>query len=145
MIYKFKALHKVLHLRRYKMNDDTNNTPNSPPHNELMRAGKDVAADFSALTLTAYAGFEKITEFNLSTAKAAMNHSFNTMQAVSGAKTPQEIIELHSKMALPLSEKIASYHNIFYGIISETAGEFSKIYKKFFDFQKITTQNNKIK
>lgn len=104
----------------------------NPNHNEFMRAGKDIAADFSALTLTAYAGFEKMTALNLATAKAAMNHSLGTFQAASAAKNPQEIIDLHSNAVPPLTEKATSYHRVFYGIFSETAGEIVKIYKKWY-------------
>ncbi|MBY0455063.1 MAG: TIGR01841 family phasin [Burkholderiaceae bacterium] len=94
---------------------------------QFTAAGKDAAADFSNLALTAYAGFEKLTDLNLATSKALLNDSLGSLQAAASAKTPQEALAAQSELARPLAEKAATYGRTVYEIASQTNAELAKV------------------
>jgi len=93
-------------------------------------AGKNAAADFSAAATTAFAGFEKLAELNLSTAKSVLNGTLNSLQAAAAAKTPEEVLAAQTNFVKPLTEKVTAYSRSVYEIASETGTELSKSSKE---------------
>ena len=93
-------------------------------------AGKTAAADFSAAATTAFAGFEKLAELNLATAKSVLNGTLNSLQAVAAAKTPEEVLAAQTNLVKPLAEKATAYGRSVYEIASETSSELSKSSKE---------------
>ena len=61
------------------------------------------------LSTRVFSGFEKLAELNLATSKAAVTESFGHLQAVMGAKDPQQLLALQTGLFQPLAEKSASY------------------------------------
>ncbi|MDD2545062.1 MAG: phasin family protein [Burkholderiaceae bacterium] len=93
---------------------------------QFNNASQNAAAELSALAQTAFAGFEKLTEFNLATTKAALTQTLDSLQAVAQAKTPQDVLAVQSSLVKPLAEKAAAYSRNVYAIASETSSELSK-------------------
>ena len=100
-------------------------------------AGKNAAADLTALATTAFAGFEKLAELNMSTAKSVLEGSLGSLQAVASASTPEDMMAVQTKLAQPLAEKAAAYGRSVYEITSQTSAELTKVSKdKMSDAQK---------
>ena len=74
----------------------------------LAAANKAAAADLAAMATTAFAGFEKLAELNIATAKSALESSLSSIQAAAAATTPQDVIAVSTKLAQPLAEKAAA-------------------------------------
>lgn len=101
-------------------------------------AGKDAAADFAAVALTSFAGFEKLAKLNLDTAKSVLEGSLESIQAMASATTPEDVLGVQTQLAQPLAEKAAAYSRRVYEIASQTGVELSKVSKsKLADAQKI--------
>jgi phasin family protein len=64
------------------------------------------AADLSQ---TAFAGFERLVELNMAAGKAAVGESFANMQALMGAKSPQDLLAVQAALVQPAFEKSVSY------------------------------------
>lgn len=103
----------------------------------LAAANKAAAADLAAMATTAFAGFEKLAELNIATAKSALESSLSSIQAAAAATTPQDVIAVSTKLAQPLAEKAAAYGRSVYEITSQTSAELTKVSKdKMADAQK---------
>lgn len=101
-------------------------------------AGKNAAADLAAVALTSFAGFEKLAELNLATAKSVLESSLESIQAMASATTPEDVLGVQTQLAQPLAEKVAAYSRRVYEITSQTGVELSKVSKsKLADAQKI--------
>lgn len=86
-------------------------------------------SNFQALEVLAtqsFAGFEKLVELNLATAKAVLREAFNHTSAALGAKDAQELLALQVGMLQPMTEKSAAYGQNLYTIATGTGAEFSK-------------------
>lgn len=86
-------------------------------------------SNFQALEVLAtqsFAGFEKLVELNLATAKAVLGEAFDHTSAVLGAKDAQELLALQVGMLQPMTEKSAAYGQNLYTIANGTGAEFSK-------------------
>lgn len=90
---------------------------------QIVNANKAAAAEFSALATSAFAGFEKLAEFNMATAKAAMADSVESFQTILSAKTPQEVLAAQTAIVQPLAEKAVAYSRSVYEIASEATAE----------------------
>ena len=93
-------------------------------------AGKNAAADFSAAATTAFAGFEKLAELNMATAKSVLTGTLDSLQAVAAAKTPEEVLAAQTNLVKPLTEKATAYSRSVYEIASATSTELSKSSKE---------------
>jgi phasin family protein len=91
------------------------------------KAGFD-AALFGASTLvhTSFAGFEKLVELNIATAKSAIEASTAAAQRSVSAKDPQEFAAVQAELAQPAFEKSAAYVKGVYEIAASTNGAFIK-------------------
>jgi len=69
---------------------------------------------------------EKLDELNLSAAKAALDESSSSTQAVLSVKDAQEQVAMQANLFQPLAEKTAAYSRHLYDIASGTSGEFTK-------------------
>src|ERR1035437_1664623 len=78
------------------------------------------------LATKAQAGAEKLTDLNMTTAKAALGESFEQVQAVLGAKDPQALAALAADIAKPLAEKSAAYAQEFQNIVAGVSAEFTQ-------------------
>ena len=81
------------------------------------------AADLSQ---TAFAGFERLVELNMAAGKAAVGETLSNMQALMGAKTPQDMMAVQAALVQPAFEKSVSYGRHLTDIANSTGAEFTK-------------------
>jgi phasin family protein len=101
------------------------------------------------LTAKAFEGVEKLVELNLSAAKAALDESAHSTQAVLSVKDAQELLAMQANLFQPLAEKTAAYSRHLYDIASGTGSEFTKAFesqsiaaqKQFSNLVETATQN----
>ena len=88
--------------------------------------------DLNTMATTALAGFEKLVELNLATAKSALADTAEQMQAGFAVKAPQDV----AAMAQPMADKAAAYGRAVASIVTETGSALSKAAEaKFADVQ----------
>ena len=90
-----------------------------------------------AMSHTMFDATEKLCDLNLAAAKALLEESAEKTQVMLGVKDPQELLAVGSGLAQPALEKVVSYNRNVYGIVSDAAADFSKI------FETQIGQNNK--
>jgi phasin family protein len=78
------------------------------------------------LSQTAFAGFERFIELNIAAGKAAVGESFANMQALMGAKTPQDMMAVQAALVQPAFEKSVSYGRHLADIANSTSAVFTK-------------------
>ena len=93
---------------------------------QIVAAHKANVETLFGLTAKAFEGVEKLVELNMSAAKAAMDESSNSTQAVLSVKDAQELLAMQANLFQPLAEKTAAYSRHLYEIASGTSGEFTK-------------------
>lgn len=93
---------------------------------QILAAHKANVETLFGLTAKAFEGVEKLVELNLSAAKAALNESSNSTQAVLSVKDAQELVTMQANLFQPLAEKTAAYSRHLYDIASGTSSEFTK-------------------
>ena len=79
--------------------------------------------EFAAKALTTLA---EVTELNMATAKASLEHLSAATQQVLAAKDAQEVIQLTSAQAQPSAEKALAYGRQLASIASKTQAELAK-------------------
>jgi phasin family protein len=77
----------------------------------------------------AFSGLEKLVELNLATSKSAMEDTFGQLQAVMGAKDPQELMGLQAGLLQPLAEKSVAYGKQIYAVATDTSAELTKAFE----------------
>lgn len=81
---------------------------------------------FYGLTHSAFAGFEKMVELNLTATKAALSETMGHAHAAMGVKDAQELMALQAGLIQPLAEKSVSYSRHLYDIATSTGAQFGK-------------------
>jgi phasin family protein len=81
---------------------------------------------FYGLTHSAFAGFEKKVELNLTATKAALSETMGHAHAAMGVKDAQELMALQAGLIQPLAEKSVSYSRHLYDIATSTGAQFGK-------------------
>lgn len=102
----------------------TNYTPE-----QLAASTKANVKAMEGFTTQAYSGFEKLVELNMAASKSMLAESFSQLQAVMGAKDPQEVMALQTAMAQPLAEKSVAYGRHVYAIATEAGADFTKAFE----------------
>jgi phasin family protein len=123
--------------------------PNKDFHNQFLETHmtvnteKFVAANKAAVDSllsvanTALASAERIAALNLNTARAALEDTVSGVQAIAGAKSPQDIASAATALTQPAIEKATAYARSIYEITSQSQGELTKMIEaQFGDFQK---------
>ena len=87
------------------------------------KANLSAAADLSQ---TAFAGFERLVELNMAAGKAAVGETFSNMQALLGAKSPQDLMAVQAALVQPAFEKSVSYGRHLADIANSTSAVFTK-------------------
>ena len=95
------------------------------PAEQFLASAKTAVTDLTDLAATSMAGFEKLVELNMATAKAALSDSAEQMQAAFSAKAPQDLTAA-AQFAQPMSEKAAAYTKAVAGIVTETGAALTK-------------------
>lgn len=95
------------------------------PTEQFLASATAAMADLNKLAATAMAGFEKLVELNLSTAKSALADTAEQMQTGFAAKAPQDMAAM-GLLAQPMAEKAAAYGRAVAGIVTETGSALSK-------------------
>ena len=96
---------------------------NAEQFTATQQANLNVAA---GLSQTAFAGFERLVELNMAAGKAAVGESFANMQALMGAKSPQDLMAVQAALVQPAFEKSVSYGRHIADIANSTGAEFTK-------------------
>ena len=81
------------------------------------------------LSQTAFAGFERLVELNMAAGKAAVGESFANMQALMGAKNPQDLMAVQAALVQPAYEKSVSYGRHIADIANSTSAVFTKAFE----------------
>ena len=95
------------------------------PAEQYLATAKTAISDLNNVATTAFAGFEKLVELNLSTAKTALADAAEQVQFGFAAKAPQELPSA-AALAQPMAEKAAAYGRAVAGIVTETGTALSK-------------------
>ena len=82
---------------------------------QFLASATTAVTDLNTLATTAMAGFEKLVELNLATAKSALADSAEQMQAGFATKAPQDMAAMAS-LAQPMADKAAAYGRAVAGI-----------------------------
>ena len=80
----------------------------------------------AGLSQTAFAGFERLVELNMAAGKAAVGETFSNMQALMGAKSPQDLMAVQAALVQPAFEKSVSYGRHLADIANSTGAEITK-------------------
>ncbi|CAD5369661.1 Phasin_2 domain-containing protein [Rubrivivax sp. A210] len=105
------------------------------PAEQFLASAKTAMSDLNEMAATAMAGFEKLVELNMSTAKSALADSAGQLQAGLSAKAPQDL-GAAAALAQPMAEKAAAYGRAVAGIVTETGTALTKAAEgKFADVQ----------
>jgi phasin family protein len=96
---------------------------NAEQFSAAQQANLTAAADLSQ---TAFAGFERLVELNMAAGKAAVGESFSNVQALMGAKSPQDLLAVQAALVQPAFEKSVSYGRHMADIANSTSAVFTK-------------------
>lgn len=96
------------------------------PTEQITASGQQAAEQISQIATSAFNGVEKMTELNLATSKSVLNDTLSSLQAVAGAKSPQEAMSAQAELLKPMAEKAAVYGKAAYAIAAETGAELTK-------------------
>lgn len=96
------------------------------PTEQITASGQQAAEQISQIATSAFSGVEKMTELNLATSKSVLNDALSSLQAVAGAKNPQEAMSAQAELLKPMAEKAAVYGKAAYAIAAETGAELTK-------------------
>jgi phasin family protein len=91
---------------------------------EIQKGQLDAAFAFGQ---TFFDATERLIELNLAAAKANLEETVETTQALLAARDVQELVALSSTVAQPSFEKAVSYSRAVYGIANGASGEVSRI------------------
>jgi len=95
------------------------------PAEQFLASAKTAMAELTDIATSSMAGFEKLMELNLATAKTAMADAAEQMQAAFSAKAPQDLAAVTS-LVQPMAEKAAAYGRAVAGIVTETGAALTK-------------------
>ncbi|AIY41106.1 granule-associated protein [Collimonas arenae] len=84
-------------------------------------------ASYADFTAKVFAGMEKLTDLNLSIAKASLKESTDITQKLFSAKDPQEFFSLSAALAQPNTERSVAYSRHFASIVSDTRAALIKV------------------
>jgi len=82
------------------------------------------------LTHSAFAGFEKMVELNMTATKAALSETVGHAHAAMGVKDVQELLALQAGLFQPMAEKSVSYSRHLYDIATSTGAQFGKAFEE---------------
>jgi len=82
-----------------------------------------------AMSNQAFSSVEKLTELNLTAARASLNESADHAKALLGAKDLQEVMALQASAIQPLAEKAAAYNRHVYDIATHAGEVFGKAFE----------------
>ena len=92
---------------------------------QFLASATTAVTDLNTVATTALAGFEKLVELNMATAKSALADSAEQLQAGFAAKAPQDMAAVAS-LTQPMAEKAAAYGRAVADIVTETGAALSK-------------------
>ena len=96
---------------------------------QVMATNKANLNNLFALSNQAFSSVEKLTELNLTAARASLNESADHAKALLGAKDVQEALALQAAAFQPLAEKAAAYNRHVYDIATHAGEVFGKAFE----------------
>lgn len=84
---------------------------------------------FSGLSEKAFSSFEKLVQLNMSTAKAAISQSLESLQTLASAKDVQSVLALQSSLVQPLNESASAYSRSLYEIVSGASADLASTFE----------------
>jgi phasin family protein len=97
----------------------------SQPTEQFLNAAHTALGELNSLAATGMAGFEKLVELNLATAKNAMADTADQVQAALSAKAPQDL-GAPAALLQPMAEKAAAYGRAVASIVTDTGAALTK-------------------
>lgn len=98
-----------------------------PQYGEMMF--KSVAQAFADVSAASLKGMEKMAHVQLNVAREALNHSAESMKALTLAKSPQDILKVQAAMANLSMESMTALTSAACGIGVETAKALSQLHE----------------
>jgi phasin family protein len=92
------------------------------PVEQFLSSAKTAVADATDLAATSFAGYEKLVELNMSTAKSALDDASEQLRALFSAKSAAELTTL----AQPNADKAVAYGRAVSAILSETTAAYTQ-------------------
>lgn len=93
---------------------------------QFAAAGKAGFDNFFAVAKSGFAGFERLVELNVTTAKAIFDEVAENTRAALEVKDPKELMAFNANMAQPVLEKGVSYSRHVYSIMTESQATLRK-------------------
>ena len=93
----------------------------------LNKAGLEAAARFATVAFT---GAERLIDFQLRAAKAALADGVESAKTLATVKDLQQFADVKDSVTQPAFEKAADYAKSVYGIANETQAEFGKLFEQ---------------
>ena len=95
--------------------------------NEQFAAASKAGFDnFFAIAKSGFAGFERLVELNVTTAKAIFDEVSENARAALEVKDPKELLSFNANMAQPVLEKSVSYSRHVYSIMTDSQATLRK-------------------
>jgi phasin family protein len=95
-------------------------------NDQFAAAGKAGFENFMAVARTGFAGFERIVELNVATAKSMFEDASDNARAVLEVKDPKDFFAFNASLAQPAIEKSIAYSKSFYNIVTESQSALRK-------------------
>jgi phasin family protein len=86
---------------------------------QLMSSARTATSDLTDMANTTLAGFGKLVELNMATARDAMTDAAAQMQSAFAMQSPQDLSTAAARLQ-PMAEKAAAYGRAVAGIVTET-------------------------
>jgi len=107
---------------------------------QFVNANKTAFADAQSLAATAFGGFERLVDLNISVTKTALFHNSTDFFAAFSANSPTDALAAQAALVKPLAEQSVAYAKAVYAIATETSSELtSAAEEKFAEGQKAVT------
>ena len=107
---------------------------------QFVDANKAAVADAQSLAATAFGGFERLVELNMSVTKTVLFHNSGDFLSAFSANSPTDALAAQAALVKPMAEQSIAYAKAVYAIATETSGALSSAAEeKFAEGQKAVT------
>jgi phasin family protein len=108
---------------------------------QFVNANKTAFAEAQSLAATAFGGFERLVDLNMSVTKTVLFHNSTDFFAAFSANSPTDALAAQAALVKPLAEQSVAYAKAVYAIATETAAELtSAAEEKFAEGQKAVSE-----
>ena len=99
---------------------------------QIVQLNKAAFETFQTVALKSVESFQKLTELNISAAKASLSESKDQVKAMLSAKDPKAFTDVAVGAAQPTADKVTAYAKNVYAIATDAGNEITKLFEKQF-------------